>query len=507
MQDRLEKLWASDGVHKEGTAEYLLSDYEEDIKRVLYTDVRHVPASAYGDAGECVCIGSVEYHVVYQSVGGRVCGVKFSSEYEVPLSVEQHAERGMGRVDLVSAGVRPVSSRKLMGKYALLARYHAVVEESTLPAGDAVEREGTVMLPVEVHASYYDTVSTDEREYAEELCRGAAEGSYLFSEAECKVERVSEASGGVIVSGGIMVRALVEREGEGILPIERRIPFEEFVVCETPLDACEVVGEGSVSSLALSQRREEDGFVTVASLICRFTVTRLGHGTATVIKDLYSTEYQTRVEYAQRECAMDEHLCRVVLPLQTRMGRAELESPEMQEILLVHPELRTHGVNAEDGQLSYEGELCCSMLGRCTGEDGVSIYQKNGVRCRIQAQSALPQARSGMTVTLMRLTPYCRAYWDAEELVIEGEVEMLAYLTQYESVRAVRSAEVDGVAQKQLSRDEVWILYPQASVWEIAKQNHLCARKICEDNNLKYDESCIDTMEMLSEVSHLWIEE
>ena len=66
---QMQRLWTSESAHKEGMVEYVLSDYEEDIKRILYTDVRHTPSGAYGDADECVCIGSVEYHVVYQDIG------------------------------------------------------------------------------------------------------------------------------------------------------------------------------------------------------------------------------------------------------------------------------------------------------------------------------------------------------------------------------------------------------------------------------------------------------
>ncbi len=507
MQDRLQKLWTSDGVHKEGTAEYLLSDYEEDIKRVLYTDVRHTPSASYTDGGECVCIGSVEYHVVYQSTSGRVSGVRFSSEYELPLSLAEEMAKGEGRVELMSSSVRPISSRKLMGKYALVARYHAVIEESALPGGDAIGREGTVTLPAEVHASHYDTASTDEREYAEELCRSAIEGTYLFSEADCKVEKVTEASGGVIVAGAITVRSLVEREGEGVSVVEKRIPFEEFVVCDGELDSCEAVGRGSISSLTVTQRHEEDVYVAVVSLICRFTVHRLGHGSATMIRDLYSTAYETKVEYSDRECVMEERLCRMIFPLEARMARAELESPEIEEILLLHPEMRMNSMNVADGRVTCSGELCCNMLGRCTAEDGLAAYAKNAVRMGVDTMAALAQAKEGMTLTPIAIVPRCRAYMDAEELIVEGELEMLAYLTRYKIMRTVRNAEVQDTLKKELLADEVWILYPQTSLWEIAKQNHLSPRKICDDNNLQYDESSLDNMESLSAVSHLWIEE
>lgn len=507
MQETMQKLWASEGVHKEGAVEYLLSDYEEDIKRVLFTDVRHVPSGAYGDTGECVCLGSVEYHVVYQSVSGRVCCVRFSTEYEMPLAVSEQTEKGDGRVELLSSSVRPVSSRKLMGKYALMARCHAVVEESTLPGGNAIGCEGTVTLPAQVHASYYDTAHTDEREYAEELCRSASEGTYLFSEADCRVERVSEASGGVILSGGITVRSLVEREDAGICTVEKRIPFEEFVVCDGDLDSCEAVGQGSISSLTVTQRHEEDSYVAVVSLICRFAVHRLGHGSATVIRDLYSTEYKTEVAYSEKECVMEQHLSRVLFPVEVRIARSELESPEVQDVLLCHPEIRVNHVVASDGRVTCRGELHCNTLGRCEDENGTPSYVRNSVRADIDATAPVAGAKENMRVAPIYTVARCRAYMEADELVMEAEVEMLAYLTLYKTMRTVRDADVGDGLKKELGAEDVWILYPQTSLWEIAKQNHLSPRKICEDNNLSFDENKMDSMESVSTASHLWIQE
>ena len=506
MENKVERIGALSVAHKDGSAEYLLSDYEEDIKRILYTDVRLVPSGCFGASGNMTAIGSVEYRVVYLSVGEGLGGVTFTTDYEIPISCSDETAKGECTVELLASSVRPLSGRRLQGKYTLAARYACKVEEDLTPTGDAMEEEGCVLLSRKIKVPVVDTVSAEEREYAEVLCKSRREGKYLFSDADCRVERIAEANGGYVVSGTVTVSALADREEEGVCTEEVKIPFEEFVVCENMSEGARVCGVCHLKSLVLNEHAEEESFVCVASAICRLELKILREESCTLIRDLYSTERAFEVSYRDVCYPTDASMHRVDFSVEHKVKREAMETPEMNEILLCRADLRQATYLADADGMHLDAEASVTVLGCSTKEDGTRSFCRHVERIPVRALAPMSGLSSDTKLTPVASGTKCRAVFDGDTLEISLEHPCTVLGMREENARAVTHAQSGEMLTRERAEDELWVLYPDSNLWDTAKRHHLSLDKICADNSISIGEKEADAPELLSGIPCLWIE-
>ena len=506
MENKVERIGTVSVAHKDGSTDYLLSDYEEDIKRILYTDVRLVPSGCLGASGNMTAIGSVEYRVVYLSVGEGLGGVTFSADYEIPISASEEAVGGECTVELLASSVRPLSGRRLQGKYTLSARYACKVEEDLTPTGGGVEEEGCVLLSREIRVPTVDTVSSEEREYAEVLSKSRREGKYLFSDADCRVEKIAEANGGYIVGGTVIVTALVHREEEGVCTEQVRIPFEEFVVCENTSDGARVCGTCHLKSLVLNEHAEEEGFVCVASAICRLELKILREESCTLIRDVYSTEQELAVSYRDVCYTTDGAMLRQNFSIEHKVKREAMEMPEMNEILLCRADLRGVAYRADTDGVHLEGEAYVTVLGSSTGEDGVRSYCRHVEKIPVKAHVGASGLCSDTRVAPIAASTKCSAVFDTDMLQISLEHPCTLIATKEECVRAVAHAQSGEALKRERAEDELWVLYPDSTLWDTVKRHHLSLDKVCADNSISLGEKEADAPELLLGIPCIWIE-
>lgn len=504
MENKVERVGSQTTAHKEGSIDYMLSDYEGEIKRILYTDVRIVPSGCFGASGSLSAIGSVECRVLYLSADDRLGGVSFSSDYEIPLSPSEE-EGGVCSVELLASTVRPVSGRRLQGKYTLAARYATKKEEDLSPSGDAVDEDGAVLLTRKVKVPSVATVRSEEREYAEVLCRRDEEGKYLFSDAQCRTEKITAANGGYIVAGSITVTALAQREGTGVSCEQMKIPFEEFVVAEDMQEGARVCGACHLKSLVLHEEKEEESYVCVASVICHLELFVLKEEECSIVRDLYSTECETSVVYRELSLPTDGAMHRGELALTHKVGRESMETPEMSEILFSFVQMRPT-YRAEHGAVTLEAEATVTVLGSHTKEDGTRSFCRHVERIPVKGNAPMAGLSADARLTPVGSATVCNAVFDGENLEITMEHTFSMLTMREQTVRAVASAHCTDRLAPEREEDEVWVLYPDSDLWNMAKRHHLSLEKVCADNSISLENKEADAPEILKGVSCLWIE-
>jgi hypothetical protein len=86
----------------------------------------------------------------------------------------------------------------------------------------------------------------------------------------------------------------------------------------------------------------------------------------------------------------------------------------------------------------------------------------------------------------------------------EKAVKLIA--TKEECVRAVAHAQSGEALKRERTEDELWVLYPDSTLWDTVKRHHLSLDKVCADNSISLGDKEADAPELLLGIPCLWIE-
>ena len=87
--------------------EYTLSDYQGDVKRVLYTSVSVGEGARFQNGDAIECSGVIEYNIVYMDTEGNLTPISFTGDYELGVKCDGEA-------------CRDVNTHTRVGKYGIL---------------------------------------------------------------------------------------------------------------------------------------------------------------------------------------------------------------------------------------------------------------------------------------------------------------------------------------------------------------------------------------------------
>ena len=218
-------------VYTDSSAEYVLPDYNGDVRRILYTGATVRPAGSFTGEGEVVYSGIVVYDVVYLDGDGTLSSVSFTSDYELTSKCPTDSLSGAyADTRVANFAVRPVGPRKISAKASLVATPHAVTEHTYAPGGDAFsDRQSpeTLTRVANIHKSCVS--ETVEREYAEEVVHVdgaiADELSVIHAAIDPMIEEVENDGDEITVRGSFTLSLTLKNGDEAAYREQKKIPF------------------------------------------------------------------------------------------------------------------------------------------------------------------------------------------------------------------------------------------------------------------------------------------
>ena len=478
-------------VFTDSAAEYVLPDYNGDVRKILHTSAEVRPSGKFAGGDEIEVSGIVVYEVIYLDEENKLTSVSFTSDYDYSVKcssenyIDSFAESAVSNYALRLVGPRKISAKaSVVGSVRIAESDKVTVEGNTF---DSDETPETMNRRFSIRKSVASECR--EREYAESLAKldGAIadEVSVISSSADAVIDEIEAGDGEVTLRGNLTLSAIIKNgdlpayQREKILPIEETLPFAD--VSET----MRFVPEITVGSLVTNINASDMGTEVVISAVIESSVVGESNEEGELVADAYLKRCAVENKY---EDFPYSELSSVVYSRETENGavaRSEIEAENVREVLHLKATPKIDSVICDNGRLTVSGELKYSGI--------ASVTDAEGAPCYVPMKFSLPFERSLEVKSGDALLPEVRvkahnagATFDASKLYASCLLEISAVVTEEKHLKRLSASSKipDETFEDNASR--IVIYYPGAeeNLFSIAKKYRTTALKIASDNAL-----------------------
>lgn len=458
------------GVGSEVTCEYVLPDYEEEIRRLLRVNVTVVPPLCYVGAGNASFSGTVCFELLYLSPEGKLCTAKLTEGYELSAPLEKDAEVDFSDeipvfCDVWSEGVtgRVLAPRKLSLRCRLRSRVRAygraALSESM--TGD-FSPEGLERLSGEAEAAVFAGAVSEEFSVTGELeASHSGELRIIGGEGTVHVSQVQCEEGGVLCRGEVLLRVLATSDESEPHSLSASLPFAERVEGDGFCGGMSARAFGAVSDLSLE---ESEGKI-IADATVRLVAEAQENVSVPYTRDLYSTTRETETVHGVRQYP-HAALCRLGNFTQSLYEPLEKYGLEADtRVLDLSASAVAESVLCDHGRFALVGESCFHLLTlsggeyRCVDIPVPFRYEFEGACGEVESFFAELHMTGG------------RARVEGAKLALECEMGVSLRVCLAREAQMLREAHFG--ARVQDIADSV-VCFPRGgdTLWEIAKRYH-----------------------------------
>ena len=500
----------------ESGLEYLLPDYMGDVKKLLISRARIVPAEKFVSDGAVEVSGSVEYNLIYLDSQGKLTEVNASSDFSDVFSVDSDTYVDAMEESRVGAlKVRVTGPRKISLKADVRNILTVSEEYETSVEGNVFSEEGRAIEKCLAEISYASSVfeRSAVTEYAEVL-ESFDDISYDGAEIICvntsaKISEALVSSGEVSVKGEHTVSAVLVLPEGTPRAIRKSFPFEEKIALEGAEDGMNALASCDVCSSSVSLSADGDYMSAIANFSAQYSVELLQNKTVEVITDAYTPGCECKNKYTDTEFLEHIKAGRELFYVTLKCERAEERLEGLSEVVSLSGELR--GISSEivnDGA-KISGDIIVSGLGYETNVDGSITYlpfkiqgsfeENVNIDCQIKGKSILDA-----TLNIEDL----EAVNDGDYLTVRCAISVKYHLSAAKSVRLLTYCEAVESEDNAPKKASVTVYYPRGGerLFDVAKKYKTTSLKIARDNELSDQAlSSFDTHDSLAGVKKLII--
>ncbi len=457
-------------VGSEVACEYVLPDYEEEIRRLLRVNVTVQPPQSYVGAGNASFAGALCFDLLYLSPEGKLCMAKVSEGYELSAPLEKdvdvdYSDEITAFCDVLPESVisRVLAPRKLSLKCRLRGRVRAYGRAAlTEQMRGEFSPEGIERLVETADAAVFASALSEEFEVNDELETGhtgdlrviGGEGTVHISQAQCE-------DGAVLCRGEVLLRIFAANGDGAPYVLRASLPFSERVEGEGFRGGMSARAYGAITELSLG---ESDGKVS-ADASFKLSAEAQENVGVPYTRDLYSTVHETEAVWGQRSyphaaaCRMGNFTQSLYEPLE----KFQLESNA--EVLDFSASALAEGVICDRGRWALVGESRMNLLVlsggeyRCLEIPVPFRYEFEGECGEVESFFAELHMTGG------------RARVDGTKLALDCEMGVSLRLCLLHKAQMLR--EVTFGARVEES-EECVVCFPRGgdTLWEIAKRYH-----------------------------------
>ena len=469
--------------------EYVLPDYEEEIRRLLKVRVTLLPPASYVGGGNASFTGTVRFELLYVSPEGKLCLAEAQEVYELSAPIDKDA--GIDYTDEIfaccdlqpeSTVSRVLAPRKVSIRCRLRAWIRAygrkTLEERM--TGD-FSPEGIERLAGTANCARFAVCEGEFDVDGEAEVKAGGEWSVVGGHGEVHVLEVQCGESEALCRGELFVSALVA-DGNGMpMAVQAHLPFSERIEGEGIADGMGCHVWGAVENLSLEPA---DGKLAVKGGV-RLCVMGQGNGEVPYTKDLYSTVKQTQTQY-EKITIPHAAVCKHGNFTQSLYeALTDHDLPNDAEIVDMWAMANATDCICDRGKWALMGESCITLLVSAAGEyKCVDIP----VPFRYEFEGECGEIESVFSKVCMTGG---RARIEGDRLVIECEMGV--------SVRVCTASEITALSEVEFGErveesDECVVCFPGKgeSLWEIAKRYHEPIAALRAKNGLKGNDETAD---------------
>lgn len=477
----------------ESSAEYVLPDYNTDVRKILFSKADVRPAGKFVSSDEVEFTGIVNYDVIYSDSDNNVSAASFSSDYDfsVKCPMENYADC-YANVKLANSSLRLVGPRKFSAKSQLTLETKVVENGALSISGSALLGEESPQVNTEtvgVHTSFIS--ESIEREYAEEIANLenaiADEVRVIYTGAEAISTSTEVMENGVTVNGTLRIVSVIQNGDEPAYLIEKSVPIEETVpFSEVGVDM-QITPVFIVTSLKTSVNPTDSGVSVVVSSIVELYVIGELNENVEIVTDAYMQSSESDAGYSTFTYTELMGGTKTTSPVSCDFARSLLEGENVRECHILASDAKIESISGEREGVRVEGEIKYSGIATEVNETGGVSYFPLKLSTRFNEYVNLGlQNADDLKFEVRAKSHSATATLDSLGVYVNSALTISASAYKEEGVKVLASLDVNGDKPTAVSSSRVVVYYPSEdeTLFSVAKKFHSTKKKIALDNSL-----------------------
>ncbi len=465
-------------VSCESTGDYILPDYQPEIRRLLYVSPTVLPAAKYIGGTGAEFNGTVDYQVMYVGADGEVYTAPLSSEYSFNVPLEQTGDFELNEgvtvfASTVSENVtaRVSAPRKLTLRCRLRSQVRIygkmLLEESCIGGAP----EGSVQrLRPETENMWAVSGNSDVITVSEEIMGMGEETRVISAEANTFITDVQARDGMIRAGGDVLLRLAVCRDNDKAEMLQRKLPFEGEIETEGMGSDYPCRVKGTVSDISV---HVEEG-----RIFCEVGVILEGRGMKNMpvsyTADLYSTEVESDCEYKEYKLPVVLKCENANVSQSERIPLEELNISEGTAILDTWGSMQLEGCETVGEKYLLSGQSKYVFLCEKGGE-----YSTAELNLPLRYETARGEGEPTSFDATVELIS-CRARIDGETLNLDAELSVVADFVGEKTIRALDTVRFGENIRP--TENCMVVYYPSAddTAWTVAKKYHVAPERLSQ---------------------------
>ncbi len=460
-------------ISSELSGDFVLPDYQPEIKRLLKINAAVLPPSKYIGDSEAELTGAIDYYVLYTGSDNQLYCAPLSSEYKIAVPIDKRDDLRLLNMtadalivpDTVSG--RVTSPRKLSIKCRLKGDAR-IYGEMPLEQGGAYSGETGNQLLYSEERVTSNIFALGEMLYVSDemiLDRSGGETRVVNADGKVFLNDVTCTKGAVTCRGELYLKLLMCRESDGsTYTTLRRLPLSQSIDAESIDMNSEAYAKGSVCELRINvdeDRVSMDIGILIEAAICT-------ENTVKYIKDAYSTTHSTDCKYKTLAVPSQGSPVNTNFTLSDSMTLDEIGITSEHSVIDTTGTVINESECFEDGKYKLQGKVRISLLlsrdgeYSCTDIEIPMKYTADGAAHSTSDEDMRSIMHGEIISTRIRI--------DGERIGVDCEVALCGNIWSVKDITMLDSISFGDEIDKM--RGEYVICYPsrQDSLWSVAKR-------------------------------------
>lgn len=493
MENNFQKECGADAVYTESACEYILPDYQGDIKKILSAEAKVTPSGKFVGNSDVEFAGIVAYDVLYADSEGKLTDASFTSDYEVSLPISEDGYLdAMADTVVQNLSLRLSGPRKITAKCALATRISLREGDTLTVSGSAFEDGHSPEIRDEeilIHSRSFG--SGGEREYADEMAKLEGilpeEVEVIAAGGGVTINHAEGVEGGVLLQGFVTFNAIVKVGEQPPFGVKKEIPFEEMIPIEEATAHGFSDASGRLTSVSAAVNADgEGGSVLTVSGVAEYTAVSERNVPLRVVTDAYLKEAESTADF--RDFRYDRFLASTTESF-TVSGEytPKEEEDALRDIFLTAAEVRLSEKRVAKNTVTVSGECTVRTVGSTVTEEGGIGYGSVKFSFPFETTLKLPVPIPDDAKVLCILTPSdATAKLNGETIEAECRVVCTLLIAEEKSVRILESLDAGAPYDDTGEEMKITVCYPtpEDTLWSVAKKYHTSVSKVAVDNAL-----------------------
>lgn len=300
--------YADSDIYTESIGDYILPDYQPEIRKILLVTSSLLPSGSYESGGRATFGGSVRHHILYSDGEGALRAVELFSDYdyafeagEAAVSAALHTKECVTAVNCRLSGPRKLSIRT-----RILSHIYMIGKKSAECDTSGTKKEPECLTLRKSALSRRFVTAESELVCDVTLPFGEGDCSVLRADATLEVREVRADKGDIYLRGDAYVTLLMTGDDGEALPLSAKMPFEEILNGGGIAPDATLLGYASCGSISVSIGEGEGGRVASVTLPLLLTAEILETKETAFTVDAYSADAELCETY-EKTCLPTLH--------------------------------------------------------------------------------------------------------------------------------------------------------------------------------------------------------